>query len=165
MQLCSINDCCVKTSEDTCNNSKDHRRMYKPTKPNTKTIYHWEARMVADPLWWCWYASVLVLGIFTFCLCSTQRTSFNAAWVLWPQVELDNTRGTSSQKYLWLHFRSTWKKSRSGAAAQRRQAALHLEERRRQERQAFDFAWKARRSSRVGRAFVELWSFVKIYLL
>ena len=42
------------------------------------------------------------------------------------------------------------------AAAQRRQAALHLEERRRQERQAFDLAWQARRSSRVGRAFVEL---------
>ena len=50
------------------------------------------------------------------------------------------------------------------AAAQRRQAALHLEERRRQERQAFDLAWQARRSSRVGRAFIELWSFVKIYL-
>ena len=41
------------------------------------------------------------------------------------------------------------------AAAQRRRAALHLEERRRQERQAFDLAWQARRSSRVGRAFVE----------
>ena len=41
------------------------------------------------------------------------------------------------------------------AAAQRRQAALHLEERRRQERQAFDLAWQARRSSRVGRAFIE----------
>ena len=42
------------------------------------------------------------------------------------------------------------------AAAQRQQAALHLEERRRQERQAFDLAWQARRSSRVGRAFVDL---------
>ena len=42
------------------------------------------------------------------------------------------------------------------AAAQRRHAALQLEERRRQERQAFDLAWQARRSSRVGRAFVEL---------
>ena len=41
------------------------------------------------------------------------------------------------------------------AAAQRRQAALHLEERRRQERQAFDLAWQARSSSRVGRAFIE----------
>ena len=33
------------------------------------------------------------------------------------------------------------------AAAQRWQAALHLEERRRQERQAFDLAWQAKRSS------------------
>ena len=41
------------------------------------------------------------------------------------------------------------------AAAQRRQAALHLEERRRQERQAFDLALQARRSSRVERAFIE----------
>ena len=44
------------------------------------------------------------------------------------------------------------------AAAQRRHAALQLEERRRQERQAFDLAWHARRSSRVGRAFIEQWS-------
>ena len=41
------------------------------------------------------------------------------------------------------------------AAAQRRHAALQLEERRRQERQAFDLAWQARKSSRVGRAFIE----------
>ena len=41
------------------------------------------------------------------------------------------------------------------AAAQRRHAALQLEERRRQERQAFDLAWQAQRSSRVGRAFIE----------
>ena len=38
----------------------------------------------------------------------------------------------------------------AGAAAQQRQAALHLEERRRQERPTFDLAWQARRSSRVG---------------
>ena len=48
------------------------------------------------------------------------------------------------------------------AAAQRRQAALHLEERRRQERQAFDLAWQARRSSRVGRALVKLRSFALV---
>ena len=42
----------------------------------------------------------------------------------------------------------------AGAAAKRRQTALQLEERRRQERQAFDLAWHARGSSRVGRAFV-----------
>ena len=42
----------------------------------------------------------------------------------------------------------------AGAAAKRRQTALHLEERRRHERQAFDLAWQGRGSSRVGRAFV-----------
>ena len=42
----------------------------------------------------------------------------------------------------------------AGAAAKRRQTALQLEERRRQERQAFDLAWHARGSTRVGRAFV-----------
>ena len=42
----------------------------------------------------------------------------------------------------------------AGAAAKRRQGAMQLEERRRQERQAFDLAWLARGSSRVGRAFV-----------
>ena len=43
----------------------------------------------------------------------------------------------------------------AGAAAQQRQAALHLEERRRQERPTFDLAWQARRSSRVNEYFVE----------
>ena len=42
----------------------------------------------------------------------------------------------------------------AGAAAKRRQVALRLEERRRQDRQAFDLAWQARGASRVGRAFV-----------
>ena len=42
----------------------------------------------------------------------------------------------------------------AGAAAKRRQGELQLEERRRQERQAFDMTWLARGSSRVGRAFV-----------
>ena len=42
----------------------------------------------------------------------------------------------------------------AGAAAKRRQTALLLEERRRQERQAFDLAWHAKGSTRVGRAFV-----------
>ena len=42
----------------------------------------------------------------------------------------------------------------AGAAAKRRQGAMQLEERRRQERQAFDLAWLARGSTRVGRAFV-----------
>jgi hypothetical protein len=42
----------------------------------------------------------------------------------------------------------------AGAAAKRRQSALRLEEKRRQDRQAFDLAWQARGSSRVGRAFV-----------
>ena len=42
----------------------------------------------------------------------------------------------------------------AGAAAKRRHNALQLEERRRQERQAFDLAWQGRGSSRVGRAFV-----------
>ena len=40
----------------------------------------------------------------------------------------------------------------AGAAAKRRQGALQLEERCRHERQAFDLAWLARGSSRVGRA-------------
>ena len=39
-------------------------------------------------------------------------------------------------------------------AAKRRQCALQQEERRRQDRQAFDLAWQARGASRVGRAFV-----------
>ena len=43
----------------------------------------------------------------------------------------------------------------AGAAAKRRQVALQLEERRRQDRQAFDLAWQARGASRVGRAFVQ----------
>ena len=42
----------------------------------------------------------------------------------------------------------------AGAAARRRQVTLRLEERRRQDRQAFDLAWQARGASRVGRAFV-----------
>ena len=42
----------------------------------------------------------------------------------------------------------------AGAAARRRQDTLRLEERRRQDRQAFDLAWQARGSSRVGRAFI-----------
>ena len=42
----------------------------------------------------------------------------------------------------------------AGAAAKRRQAALRQEERRRQDRQAFDLAWRARGASRVGRAYV-----------
>ena len=42
----------------------------------------------------------------------------------------------------------------AGAAARRRQDTLRLEERRQQDRQAFDLAWKARGSNRVGRAFV-----------
>ena len=42
----------------------------------------------------------------------------------------------------------------AGAAAKRRQGALQLEERQRQEKQAFDMTWLARGSSRVGRAFV-----------
>ena len=42
----------------------------------------------------------------------------------------------------------------AGAAAKRREGALHQEEKRRQDRQAFDLAWQARGSSRVGRAFV-----------
>ena len=42
----------------------------------------------------------------------------------------------------------------AGAAAKRRQSALQLEDRRRQERQAFDLAWRERGASRVGRAFV-----------
>ena len=40
----------------------------------------------------------------------------------------------------------------AGAAAKRRQVALQLEERRRQDRQAHDLAWQARGASRVGRA-------------
>ena len=43
----------------------------------------------------------------------------------------------------------------AGAAAKRRQVAVRLEERRRQDRQAFDLAWQAREASRVGRAFVQ----------
>ena len=43
----------------------------------------------------------------------------------------------------------------AGAAAKRRQVALRLEERRRQDRQAFDLAWQARGASRVGRAFIQ----------
>ena len=39
-------------------------------------------------------------------------------------------------------------------AAKRRQCALQQEERRRQDRQAFDLAWRAMGASRVGRAFV-----------
>ena len=42
----------------------------------------------------------------------------------------------------------------AGAAARRRQDTLRLEERRRQDRQAFDLAWQARGSNRVGRAFI-----------
>ena len=42
----------------------------------------------------------------------------------------------------------------AGAAARRRQDTLRLEERRRQDRQAFDLAWQARGPSRMGRAFV-----------
>ena len=42
----------------------------------------------------------------------------------------------------------------AGAAARRRQEALRLEERRRRDREAFDMAWHARGSCRVGRAFV-----------
>ena len=42
----------------------------------------------------------------------------------------------------------------AGAAARRRQDTLRLEEQRRQDRQAFDLAWQARGSNRVGRAFV-----------
>ena len=42
----------------------------------------------------------------------------------------------------------------AGAAARRRAGALQLEERRRQDRQAFDLAWRERGASRVGRAFV-----------
>ena len=42
----------------------------------------------------------------------------------------------------------------AGAAAKRRHSALQLEERRRQERQAFDLTWQGRGSSRVGRAFI-----------
>ena len=40
------------------------------------------------------------------------------------------------------------------AAAQRRQVTIHLEERRRQERQAFAVAQEQRGLSRVGRAFI-----------
>ena len=69
-------------------------------------------RQELPPIMMFWYASMLVLGIFPFCLCSTHRTSFNAAWILWPQVKFDTTRGASSRKYRWLHFRSAWKKSR-----------------------------------------------------
>ena len=43
----------------------------------------------------------------------------------------------------------------AGAAAKRRQVAVRMEERRRQDRQAFDLAWQARGTSRVGRAFVQ----------
>ena len=43
----------------------------------------------------------------------------------------------------------------AGAAAKRRQVAVRLEERRRQDRQAFDLAWQARGASRVGRAFIQ----------
>ena len=43
----------------------------------------------------------------------------------------------------------------AGAAAKRRQAAVRLEERRRQDRQAFDLAWQAQGASRVGRAFIQ----------
>ena len=43
----------------------------------------------------------------------------------------------------------------AGAAARRREDTLRLEERRRQDRQAFDLAWQARGSSRVGRAFIQ----------
>ena len=43
----------------------------------------------------------------------------------------------------------------AGAAAKRRQVALRQEERRRQDRQAFDLAWQARGASRVGRAFIQ----------
>ena len=43
----------------------------------------------------------------------------------------------------------------AGAAAKRRQVAVRMEERRRQDRQAFDLAWQARGASRVGRAFVQ----------
>ena len=42
----------------------------------------------------------------------------------------------------------------AGAAAKRREGALRQEEKRRQDRQAFDLAWQSRGSSRVGRAFV-----------
>ena len=49
----------------------------------------------------------------------------------------------------------------AGAAAKRRQVALRLEERRRQDRQAFDLAWQARGASRVGRAFIQ-WERVSI---
>ena len=43
----------------------------------------------------------------------------------------------------------------AGAAAKRRQVAVRLEERRRQDRQAFDLAWQARGASMVGRAFIQ----------
>ena len=42
----------------------------------------------------------------------------------------------------------------AGAAAKRCEGALCQEEKRRQDRQAFDLAWQSRGSSRVGRAFV-----------
>ena len=42
----------------------------------------------------------------------------------------------------------------AGAAAKRRQVALREEERRRQDRQAFDLAWQTRGALRVGRAFI-----------
>ena len=42
----------------------------------------------------------------------------------------------------------------AGVAARRRQDTLRLEERQRQDRQAFDLAWQARGSIRVGRAFI-----------
>ena len=47
-----------------------------------------------------------------------------------------------------------------GAAARRRQEALRLEERRRRDREAFDMAWHARGSCRVGRAFVPWFPFL-----
>ena len=42
----------------------------------------------------------------------------------------------------------------AGVAARRRQDTLRLEERQRQDRQAFGLAWQARGSIRVGRAFI-----------
>ena len=42
----------------------------------------------------------------------------------------------------------------AGAAAKRRQVALREEERRRQDRQAFDLAWQTQGALRVGRAFI-----------
>ena len=42
----------------------------------------------------------------------------------------------------------------AGTAAKRREGALRQEEKRHQDRQAFDMAWQSRGSSWVGRAFV-----------